>query len=370
MLHVLHVLYEPIRSGQTTHVLSLVRGANRGELSATVVVPWFLRSTADDLKQAGAAVVPLRFGRLYWSAGAITALARLTRASSFQVVHVHSQEAGLVARPVARASGAKAVVYTPQTIDIRRERLRWLYVVLERALARVTDTIIASCQSDRLRLIGWGIPANKVVSIPNGVDTSRGNRTIDSTAVRRRLGLPDTGPLVVQAGRLSVQKDPFMFLKGAEAVLEHCPTAKFVWVGEGPLRAGVDREIQNRRLQGSVILAGYLSEVSDVMSCANIVTLSSRWEGMPYALLEAMAQARPVVATRVNGCGELVDEGVSGYLVPAGDWVGWSQRVIHLIEHPDLAAVVGGRGQKRVREQYSLEGMITSVRRVYAELTQ
>jgi glycosyltransferase involved in cell wall biosynthesis len=159
MAKVLLVYYEPQPSGQTTHVLSLARGLDRRRYDVAVALPDRLENTAAALERSGVAVVPLPLRKLAWSPQAIVALFRLVRDQDVDIVHVHSQEASLVARVVARLAGARAILYTPQTIDIRRVRWHWLYSLLERTLAHITDVIISVNESDRRRLIQWGIPA-------------------------------------------------------------------------------------------------------------------------------------------------------------------------------------------------------------------
>jgi len=409
-VRVLLIYYEPQPSGQTAHVLSLVRGLDPARFRLTVALPERLwaqltscltgcaaaervsesglphpdrppaarfSSFSRALEQAGAQVLPLALRKALWSPRAVVALMRLIRRSGIDLVHVHSQEAGLLARLVACLAGAPAVIYTPQTIDIRRRGWHWLYRWIERALAHVTDVIISVAEADRERLIRWGIPAHKVVTIPNGIDLSPFGQVADRAALFRELGLAPLpspsggaaggeGGLVMQVGRLSAQKDPLAFVDGAALVLRECHEARFVWIGEGPLRTVTEERIRAHGLEGRVFLPGWRDNASRFMPAADVVSLTSRWEGTPYALLEAMAWSRPVVATAVNGCPEIVVDGESGFLVPPGDPSAWAGRVVALLRDPTRAAAMGAEGRRRVEEKFGLPQMIAQIESLYA----
>ncbi len=364
-MHILLIYYEPQPSGQTAHVLSLARGLDPDRYRLTVALPEALTGSIAAFEQAGADVVPLPLRKIVWPPRALAALIRLIRRSEIDIVHVHSQEAGLLARVVARAAGAPAVLYTPQTIDIRRVGWRWLYIWLERALAHVTDVIVSVNEADRQRLIRWGIPPHKVVTVPNGIDLARFEGLVDGEALRRALGLQVGCPLVMQVGRLSAQKDPLAFVEGAARVVQERPDAQFALVGDGPLRDRVAARIRDLGLQGQVHLAGWRDEAFRLMAAADVVSLTSRWEGTPYALLEAMAWSRPVVATAVNGCPEIVEDGVTGFLVPPGDPAAWAGRVVELLSDPERAAVMGRQGRRRVEDRYTLDKTVARIKGLY-----
>jgi glycosyltransferase involved in cell wall biosynthesis len=368
MSKILFVYYEPQSSGQTAHVLSLARGLDRRRYEVTVVLPVDLDRTITAFEQIGVRVVPLSLRKVLWSPQTIIALARLIREWEPDVVHVHSQEAGPPARVIVRLAGAGAILYTPQTIDIRRTRWHWLYVLFERTLARITDLIISVNESDRRRLIQWGIPPHKVVTVPNGIDLAAFQRPTGVGELRLAFGLDVHRPLVIQVGRLSAQKDPLAFVKGAAQVVRACPDAQFALVGDGPLGGEVAALLCELGLEGHVHLLGWQDQASELMAAADVVTLTSRWEGTPYALLEAMACSRPVVTTAVNGCPEIVVEGLTGFLVPPGDTAAWAGAVTSLLKDPAQASAMGRRGRHRVEERFTLPRMIARIEALYEQV--
>ena len=364
------IYYEPAPSGQTTHVLSLARSLRDRGHQITVVLPARLGSSVAAFRGLDVEVVPLSLGKVMWSPQAIVAVIRLIRRRGVDLVHIHSQEAGLLGRIVARVAGARGIVYTPQTIDIRRARWHGLYVLLERALARVTDAIVSVNRLDRERLIEWGIPPTKVVTIPNGIDLSAFRGSIDVEGLRRSLGLDANRPLVMQVGRLSAQKDPLAFVEGARRVMQARPDVQFALIGEGPLQEAVASRVQTLEPGGRLHLLGWREQGFKLAAAADVVTLTSRWEGTPYSLLEAMAWARPVVATAVNGCSEVILDGQSGFLAPPGDAALWARRVLDLLDDPEMAAAMGRRGRRRIEEAYSLRDTIARIERLYRQVAR
>ena len=366
-MRILLVYYEPQASGQTTHVLSLVQGLDVRRFDLAVVLPERLPHTAAEFQRCGARVVPLPMRTVTWPPRAVHGLKRLIREWNPDVVHVHSQEAGLVARPLARLSGARTVIYTPQTVDIRRTRWRWLYQRFERVLARLTDRIVSVNEADRQRLVGWGIHPDKVVTIPNGIELMNFPVSADVGHLRRSLGLDPERSLVLQVGRLSAQKNPVGFVEGAAVVASGRPKVQFALAGDGPLRGQVAARIRELGLWGHVHLLGWRDDAPQLMPAADIVTLTSRWEGAPYALLEAMACSRPVVATTVNGCPEIVVDGRTGFLVPPDEPAVWARAVVRLLDDPELAASAGRQGRRRGEHHFTRFQMMARIEALYEQ---
>jgi glycosyltransferase involved in cell wall biosynthesis len=366
VIDVLHVYYEPIQSGQTTHVLSLSYELSRRGFRVTVVVPEHLKQSCQAFQQTGVRIVPLKMRKLFWNPSALFFLVRLIRESS--IVHVHSQEAGLVVRIVNRVFCRKPIVYTPQTVDIRQKRYHNVYQFVEKMLAIVTHKIISVNSSDRNRLIQWGIPEHKVVTIPNGIDLSKFNNKVNLESIRQQLGLVGSGPVVMQIGRLTEQKDPLSFVHGAAQIAKLSPNAQFVLLGEGPLRSRLVSFISDYGLEGRIHLAGYHEDAWKFIPVSDVVTLTSRWEGLPYSLMEAMGWAKPIVTTSVNGCSDLVCHGESGFLVAPGDITSWVQHVEYLLHHSDKAQEMGCKGRALLRSRFSLNAMVDQVEALYTEL--
>lgn len=364
-VQVLMVYYEPFQSGQTAHVLSLIRGLNKERFQIKAFIPDTLNSVAGILESAGAEVLITKFRKLYWSRQSRSSLFKLIKENRNQIVHFHSQEAAIIGRLLAKVAGAKHIFYTPQTIDIRQTRYMILYKAIEVMLSHLTDKIISVNERDRLRLSIWGISKSKLITIYNGIELSEFEHALDRSEARKIIGVPPDQPLVMQIGRMSAQKSPFDFIDGAAVILQSHPEVQFVMIGDGPLLSEAKLKVQADGLERSIRLAGHIENAYRLIPAADIVTLTSAWEGTPYTVLEAMAYAKPVVATAVNGCTEIVEHGKSGLLVPTGDHRMWANSVIEFIDHPQKANMFGQKGRQRVEEHFTLSAMIKKIENLY-----
>jgi glycosyltransferase involved in cell wall biosynthesis len=219
-------------------------------------------------------------------------------------------------------------------------------------------------------MIGWGIPPGKIVTIPNGLSLEASQDLMDPHTARRSLGLDPDRPVVMQVARLSAQKNPLAFVEGAALVTQRHPAVQFVMIGEGPLRDVIASRIQTLGLQEGVRVLGWRDRAYRLMPAANVITLTSSWEGSPYSLLEAMAASRPVVATAVNGCPEIIADGSSGFLTPPGDTTAWAAKVIQILEHPGLANEMGRNARRRVEQTFSAQATTAHTEQLYQRLAK
>lgn len=365
---VLIVYYEPQRSGQTTHVLNLVRGLNKDKFEVTLILPVHLFQSQTHFTRMGVSIFPLPMRKLLWNPISIIKLAQLVHKESFDIVHVHSQEAGIMVRFVSKIAGAKKIVYTPQCTNIRHTNLFWLYRVVEKLLSSFTDIFISVSEYDRERIIQWGLPPSKVITIYNGIESEGNNISHDDTAKLQSLGLDNEAPLVMQVGRLSHQKNPLMFVEGASKVIRQIPDCQFALIGDGPLKNEVEKSIQVFGIQDNILCLGWQENANELMALADIITLTSRWEGLPHVLLEAMLWSRPIVTTQVNGCSELVIHGVTGYLVPKNNVDLWVEYVLDLLQDHTKSTKMGELGHARLLQEFSLQQMISKMEELYDSL--
>lgn len=360
--------YEPQRSGQTTHVLNLVRGLNKNKFDVTLVLPSHLFQNQSEFSQLGIRIVPLPMRKLLWDPKAISNLVRMLHEEEFDIVHVHSQEAGIIVRIISRLAGVKSIVYTPQCTNIRHTNLFRLYREVEKLLSYFTNIIISVSEHDRERIIQWGISPSKVITIHNGIESQRNNVPNDVTAKFQSFGLDAHAPLVMQVGRLSHQKNPLMFIEGASRIINQIPDCQFVLIGDGPLKYEVERYIQDLGIKRKIFCLGWQENANELMAQADIITLTSRWEGLPHVLLEAMLCSKPIVTTQVNGCSELVIHGVTGYVVPTNNVDLWVEYVLDLLQDHKKSTKMGELGNARLKQEFSLQQMISKIEVLYDKL--
>ncbi len=205
-----------------------------------------------------------------------------------------------------------------------------------------------------------GIDGRKIEIIPNGVDLQRFASNSTQKGLRDSLELKENQKVVGIVAMLRPEKAHDVFLKAAAEVLARCPATRFVVVGEGPEKSRLEALAAALKISESVHFLGARNDIPEILSFLDVAVLSSQpvVETLSNAVLEYMAAGKPVVATKVGSLSEQVDEGKTGFLVPAGDWQALAERVTELLQNPDLAAKMGEAGRKKVEKDYSVERMV------------
>ena len=287
---------------------------------------------------------------------------RAIKAFSPDIVHAHSTKAGYAAR-LACAVLRKPVIFTAHGWAFTEGRRLWKRKLLawaERLAAKVTTKIICVSEHDRELALRWKVAKpQQLVVIHNGVDL-RPFLEADGTALRRELKLGDL-PIMTFVGRLAPPKDLMTLLEAVKALSD----GVLLVVGDGELRPQVEKYVQEHGLEGGVRLLGQRSDIPEILAASDIFVLSSFWEGLPYTIIEAMMAGLPVVATRVGGVPELVEDGVTGFLVPPKDPGALAEALRKLVEDPELRRKMGEAGRKKALKEFTLDRMLRETERVY-----
>jgi glycosyltransferase involved in cell wall biosynthesis len=351
-MHVLHLVYEPHRSGISQHVIELARLLP--DLRHSVILPAGLQGAREDLGAAGAEVheVPMRsrfLPRTTWYS-----IPRLIRRLDADLLHLHALETGLFGSLAARLAGVRRVVFSPQTVEIRKRHLLPLYRRLLRLAGRNHAWIgVSRGQVEVLEEIA---SPGRVHLVPNGIPKL--GPLPDRALARRRLGWPEAPFTVAFVGRLSVQKDPWTFVRSAIGLSE----ILLVLVGDGPLRDELEPAV---RTLPHVRLQGYVEGLREVYAAADVICLPSRWEGLPYTLLGALAHGIPVIASRVDGNVDVVLDDVTGLLVHPGRPEELRSAILRLAADGELRERLGRAGREHVEANFSDEVIRRKLRRVY-----
>lgn len=293
----------------------------------------------------------------------------LIRRESPQIVHTHLFKSDFHGRLAARIAGVPVVVSTLHSIDpwAQERSLGRLYGWT----ARFADRVIAVSEDvRRFHATHTGIPEEKLVTIENGVDIHRfAGLESAGRSVRKELGFDDALVFGV-IGRLTPPKDHSTFLKAAALILKKLPKARFLIVGDGPLRKDLEIQAQKTGLGHAVIFTGLRKDVPALLAALDVLVFSSLWEGLPVALLEGMAAARPIVATTVGGIPEVVLPNKSALLVPPGDAHALAQACLRLASDSATRHSMGQSGLERVVDRYSIDAMLDRTAALYAKLLQ
>jgi glycosyltransferase involved in cell wall biosynthesis len=250
---------------------------------------------------------------------AVRVLTRLLRDCRPDVVHTHSAKAGGIGRIAARRAGVPLIVHTYHGFpfhEFQRPWTRTAYIVAERFLSQRTDAVLAvgsavGVEAIRRRIV----KPTQLRVVPVTVD---GDPVLCEPGTRRRarlmLGIPADRPVVGTVGRLDYQKAPGDFFRALQRLSHR--DALGVWVGAGPLQAAVERQIDRAGLHDRVLLLGERADVREILPAFDVFAMSSLYEGLPCAIVEAMMAGVPVIATAVNAVSDVVVPGETGLLVP------------------------------------------------------
>ena len=209
-----------------------------------------------------------------------------------------------------------------------------------------------------------GVPRDSILVVPNGVSTSTTPAAVDIEGVRQAYGIPAGAFVVLALARLTEQKG----LKYLIDAAVHVPNAVFLVAGDGPCRQNLEEQVRNSKLEGRVILTGFVEDTDSLLAACNLFVLPSLYEGMPLSILEAMSQACPVVASDIPGVRDVIVHGETGLLVPAGDAVSLAGAISELVRNPDGAVRMGVAGAARVRLNFSTTSNVSAIESLYSRL--
>ncbi len=242
----------------------------------------------------------------------------------------------------------------------------WSHKPVNRLLLRGGDRVVGVGRAVRQVLIDKeGLPAGRVGVIYNGIDTQAYANPGSRAEVRRELGLGPDDFVAIFVARLDPIKDHATALRALARVAAVRDDAKMVVAGEGPASDAVAAEVARLGLGGRVVVAGVRADVARLLGGADVSVLTSLSEGIPLSLIEAMAAGLPVVATRVGGVPEVVEDGVTGLLAPSGDDAGVAEALLRLAADPGLRAGLGRRGRARAEAVFSEAQMHASYCEAY-----
>lgn len=232
----------------------------------------------------------------------------------------------------------------------KRMAYRYLYRFGSR---RVNGLIAVSDETRRAMLEEIGDVTDRIHVIPNGVDADLYQRQEVRQEVRRDLGVDESAPLIIMVGTFKKQKGHTYLIDALSRIVDHHPDVRVLFVGDGELRDEVERRIVTTGLGEVVQLLGNRRDVPRLLGASDMFVLPSLWEGLPMALLEAMAAGLPCIATRVSGSSQVIEQGSSGLLVQPGDADDLEIALRRLLADRALADALGRAGRQRVLDHFS-----------------
>jgi glycosyltransferase involved in cell wall biosynthesis len=297
------------------------------------------------------------------------------REGGIDLVHTHSSKAGILGRVAAWLAGVPVVVHTVHGWSFNPTQPSWLrglYVRLER-LAAVCSTkliVVSSHGRDTGLQAGIGRPEQYEI-VHSGIDFDQYRRPeTPREMVRRRLGFGPAHRVVGTMACLKHQKAPLDFVRAAAAAHARNPELRFFIAGDGELRPMVEKLVEELDLEDVIKLLGWREDVVDLLHAMDVFMLTSLFEGLPRAVLQAMAAGVPVVATAVDGTPEVVENGITGLLVPPARPDLAAERVLQIIEDDALRKRCVEGANRRLNEAFEINRMVRDLDKIYLELLE
>ena len=310
-----------------------------------------------------------------WDLRSLPRMVRLLKARRIDILHTHLTRADWIGRIAARLAGTPVVLSTIRNLNrevYQAECGRVATVIaplLDRMTGRWADALIAVSEDVKAWLIDEGYPRGKIHCIPNAVDLDGlKGLTFDSRLKSSLLGAPEDAPVVGTVALFKEQKGHRYLVEAAAQISRKYPAARFLLVGSGPTYSIVREQVRTLNLESAFVFVGQTEDVIPYLKVMDVFVLPSLWEGMPRALMEAMASCIPVVGTNVSGIRDLIEDGVTGRLVPARDSGSLAEAVMNLLDHRMRARQMAEAGRRLVLERHDAATSAVTHAQFYEEL--
>jgi glycosyltransferase involved in cell wall biosynthesis len=355
-------------AGAENLLYTFAAGVDRSwfDLHVCALRPWSQPKIAPAIRALGFPVLELNQHHAY-DLPVLLTLVNYIRRHPIDIIQTHllaSDVKGRMAGFLTRRPVVSTIHNARVDLDREPRHQQWM----ERWSARLwcRRLIIVSALLRDETAEWFGVPRSRVIAIPNGIDTDRFRPApgFDPGAVKQAL-LGGDYPMVTNVARLMPQKAQHVLVEAAALLAAGHPEARFALVGDGPLRDEIVQLAAARGVSDRLVLTGIRTDIPQILAASDVFVLSSQWEGMPLSLLEAMAAGAPAVATNVGGVGQVLQDGVTGLLVPPGDPPALAAAIAACLDAPEQARQRAAAAQATIVQTYGMRAMIRKWEAVY-----
>jgi len=364
-LSVLHFITELSIGGAQVALFRLLKHLDRERFSQSVVCLYNGDGViAEKIRALGIPVTDLNMSNKL-RLDAFWRFYRLLQNQQPLILHTWMFHANIPGRVLGRIAGIPVIISSERTMGQEgkfRQRSDHFTAALSDRIVCVSENV-AKYAEQTIHL-----PAEKLVVIPNGVDPND-YRNLPSKAEARNLSqLPDSAFIIGTIGRMHRVKGLYILLAAFAQLAELNRSVHLLFVGEGTDRQLLIDQAQDFGLNSKVTFLAFQKDIPKLLPALDLFVAASLHEGMPNAVIEAMAAGLPVVATDVGGTPEVVQDGQTGFLVPPGEYEALAISICKLLEDPDLRCRMGKEGKERVAKYFSIEQMTQQFEQLYEQL--
>ncbi|MBN1870539.1 MAG: glycosyltransferase family 4 protein [Candidatus Omnitrophica bacterium] len=297
----------------------------------------------------------------------------ILRKDKYSIVHTHSSKAGVIGRWAARLARVPVIMHTVHGWsfnDYQRPLRRKLFIFLERMTAKFTSNIICVSQKDIDTGLKYKIaPEHKFEFIPYGIPIPKFRRSPAGIPEKKRgLGILNDDPVIGMISCLKPQKSPLDFVQASLKIYEQHPRVNFLLVGDGVLRGKCKKLLNGSPLNGRFIFTGWRRDVSEILDVMDVAVLTSKWEGMPISVMEALCKGCPVVATGVGGTPELIKNRVNGFLTQPGSHEEVAAKTLEILSDTNLFHQMKAQAASSIDETFCVDRMTEKTADLYKKM--
>jgi sugar transferase (PEP-CTERM/EpsH1 system associated) len=360
MKNVLHLCESSDTGGAESVLISLVEGLDKNRYRSVVCLlsdGWLKVELEKRRIETVVIPQPHSFDFLW-----LFRVYRLLKDRGIHIMHSHEFATNVYASVLSGVTGIPVITTAHGKNyygDRWRRRLAYRFVARQAVMVAVSDDL----KQFLARRVG--IPPGNIRVVHNGIDFSRFAVQEGNHAVREELGISADQRVIGTVGNLFAVKGQTYLLRACQAVASAFPNFVLLVAGEGEQLGPLEKEASDLGIAGKVKFLGFRDDVPSLLHAMEVFILPSLSEGLPLSILEALALQKPVVATNVGGIPEIVEDGVTGYLVPPRNPEALADRILLLLRDPQTAAKFGQAGRKRVEENFGVEQMIRKYQSLY-----
>jgi glycosyltransferase involved in cell wall biosynthesis len=355
------------KGGAAVVVYNLIKNLNRAVFNPLLCCLDEVGALGEELKADGIKVFWLnRQPGTDW--GIVNKLKGIIKQEAIDLVHAHQYTAYFYGGLAAITAGLKKLIFTEHGRHYPDQR-KTKRVLINKLLLPFTARIVAVSPAVKQSLITYeGMPGRRIEVVFNGIDVQKFRVKLDVAAKKGELGIPAANLLCGMIARLGMEKDQATIIKAIPKVAQKYPHISVLLIGDGPKRSELEALARKLEVADKVIFTGNRRDIPQLLAILDVVLLSTFYEGTSITLLEAMAAAKPVVASRVGGNPAVLEDKVAGFLVPPVDPDALADSLLQLLEDAALRRKMGCCGLQIVKERFGLRQMVANYENMYNRL--
>jgi glycosyltransferase involved in cell wall biosynthesis len=367
-INILHIYQNSKIGGVQQQLLSLLKAYSRERFNPIFCCLGPKEEIGKEIEGTKIEFIPLnklRYNR--FSPGIVLELYRLMKKKQIHVVRTHRYRSNLYGRFAAFLAGVPVIIASVH--DNYRTDKRPKRRIMNRILSKITDKIVAVSEDVKEDIIRYdSIDPSKIEVIPNGIDVERFNPEKNTANIRKEFSLEEDDIVIGFIGRIVPAKGLEYLLNALPYLKEEFKSIKLLIVGEGSLVEELKERAKKNNIFDNILFTGKRRDIPEILASINIFVMPSIAEGLPNALLEAMAMGKPIVTTEVGGIPEIVKNGFNGLLVPPRDTLSLSKAIKELISNDQLAAKLGQAARDLVHDNLSIKAIAQKWQSLYLSI--